>query len=175
MKSSTQLAISFGTIFGSIAVVLSLIFARFTFRKHRKGRSVPVDAVYEADLNEVSGTKKRWFGGTYGLTPIAERGKGGTKQYMSGWFALDAPTSAGWVASDGEGAFEGNEESRSWRKSHFSRASRAFNRSKSKKGPRPSRTTELSRLEQDKGEEETEEKHAETAMSGREDPMGNKI
>jgi hypothetical protein len=81
MKSSTQLAISFGTIFGSIALVLSLAFARFAFRKHRKGRAVPVDPVYEADLNEGSAPKekKRWFGGSYGLTPIAERGPGGTK------------------------------------------------------------------------------------------------
>ncbi|GAA5948257.1 hypothetical protein JCM3765_001338 [Sporobolomyces pararoseus] len=152
MKSSTQLAISFGSIFGFIALVLSLAFARFAFRKHRKGRAVPVNPIYEDNLNETAGIKekKRWFGGRLGLTPIAESGKGGTKQYLSGWFALDAPTYAGWTASEADGEFKaGSDNSETTRESHFSRASRAFKRSKSKKGPRPSRTTELSTIEQD--------------------------
>ncbi|GAA5879907.1 hypothetical protein JCM16303_004393 [Sporobolomyces ruberrimus] len=155
MKASTELAISLGSIFGFIALVLSLAFARFAFRKHRKGRSAPVDPAYEATVDQASESgvkgKKRWFGGRYGLTPIAEPGKNGTKQYLGGWFSLDSPTYAGWTASDQDGTFEsgrgGSENPKTWRESHFSRASRASKRSRT--GPRPSRTTELGMIERE--------------------------
>ncbi|GAA5976214.1 hypothetical protein JCM5350_001383 [Sporobolomyces pararoseus] len=171
MKSSTQLAISFGSIFGFIALVLSLAFARFAFRKHRKGRAVPVDQVYEDEVNKTAGSreKRKWFGGRFGLTPIAESGKGGTKQYLSGWFALDAPTYAGWTVSDADGAFKRtSDKPQIARESHFSRASRAFKRSRSKKGPRPSRTTELMTIEQDG---ESEGQHHESSK-GQKDSQG---
>lgn len=79
MKATTELAISLGSIFGFIALILSLAFARFAFRKHRKGRATPVDPVYESELNEGEGQKKKWFGGRWGLTPVAEPGENGTK------------------------------------------------------------------------------------------------
>ncbi|GAA5942919.1 uncharacterized protein JCM15063_006157 [Sporobolomyces koalae] len=154
MKASTELAISLGSIFGVIALILSLSFARFAFRKHRNGRATPVDPVYEAQVNATQTDRvteherKRWFGGRFGLTPIAEPGENGTKQYLSGWFALGSPSHAGWTASDTDGTFgsEANANERttfsSWRESHFSRASRAARRSR-KKQPRPSRTTAI--------------------------------
>jgi len=80
MRASTELAISLGSIFGFIFLILSLAFARFSFRKHSKGRATPVDPVYESELNEGQTRKgKKWFGGGWGLTPVAEPGKNGTK------------------------------------------------------------------------------------------------
>ncbi|GAA6060333.1 hypothetical protein JCM10212_000430 [Sporobolomyces blumeae] len=181
MKSTTTLAISLGSIFGSILLVLSLAACRWTYRKHRKGRAVPVDPVYESKLAAEGGGEdggarttrggkvKKWFGGRWGITPIAEPGTNGTKQYMSGWFALDAPTGAGWTSSEADRSFSATPDTgsqTSWRESHFSRASRASKRSSTtgsakRKGPRPSRTTELGMLEKDDDEKTLVEKDVE--------------
>ncbi|GAA5878184.1 hypothetical protein JCM1840_004028 [Sporobolomyces johnsonii] len=178
MKESTQLAISLGTVFGTLSLVLSLAFARFVYRKHQKARSEPVDPVYEAKVNlgqdddgetttPTGSTKKRWFGGSWGITPVAEVGPNGTKQYLGGWFGLDAPSYAGWTQDDADDdtLLQRNHPtddpdpisaSGGWRESHFSRASRASKRrsqrsstSTTKKRPRPSRTTEMGMLEKD--------------------------
>ncbi|GAA5894012.1 hypothetical protein JCM5296_004131 [Sporobolomyces johnsonii] len=174
MKESTQLAISLGTVFGTLSLVLSLAFARFVYRKHQKARSEPVDPVYEAKVNlgqdddgatmPTASTKKRWFGGSWGITPVAEVGPNGTKQYLGGWFGLDAPSYAGWNHDDADDdtLLQRNHTkddadpvsaSGGWRESHFSRASRASKRrsqrSSTKKRPRPSRTTEMGMLEKD--------------------------
>ncbi|CEQ39611.1 SPOSA6832_01147 [Sporobolomyces salmonicolor] len=139
MKESTELAISLGTVFGTLTLVLSLAIARFVYRKHQEARSEPVDPVHEAKVNPrqtddgdtsmSTSTTKRWFGGSWGLTPVAEVGPNGTS-------ARDEPDAA---------------SARGWRESHFSRASRASARSatRTKKRPRPSRTTEMGMLEKD--------------------------
>ncbi|GAA5958271.1 hypothetical protein JCM21900_001335 [Sporobolomyces salmonicolor] len=173
MKESTELAISLGTVFGTLSLVLSLAFARFVYRKHQEARSEPVDPVHEAKVNLrqtddgdtslSTSTTKRWFGGSWSLTPVAEVGPNGTKQYLGGWFGLDAPSYAGWIQNDvdADTLLERSARddpdavsARGWRESHFSRASRASARSatRTKKRPRPSRTTEMGMLEKDDDE-----------------------
>ncbi|BGP16606.1 hypothetical protein JCM10213_000479 [Rhodosporidiobolus nylandii] len=183
MQESAILLASLLSVLGSAFLVLALSFARFAYRKHKKGRAEPVDPAYEktqvdlvaAQAEAESEGKKRWFAGAWGVTPVAEVGPGGTKQYFSGWFGLDAPSTAGWSRSDEDGTFSSTYGASSspgpptWRDSHFSRASRASRRSalsrdgslttpdegkKEKKGrkkPRVSRTTELGMLERDEG------------------------
>ncbi|GAA5887760.1 hypothetical protein JCM6882_000743 [Rhodosporidiobolus microsporus] len=147
MKDSTTLIISLSTLFGTLALFLLLAFARFAYRKSLRGRAAPVDPNYEktqvGEGREVM--RKRWFGGAWGVTPVAEAGPGGTKQYLSGWFGLDPPSTAGWSRSDDNDEFSSTYGSSStyttpnngdaastasstWRESHFSRASRAARR-----------------------------------------------
>ncbi|GAA5862634.1 hypothetical protein JCM8547_003495 [Rhodosporidiobolus lusitaniae] len=151
MKDSTALAASLGSVFGALFLSLSLAFARFAWRKRKsakgqvqgQGRVQAVDPAYEAALDAEGGEGregKKWFRWTrYGLTPVAEAGPAGTKQYMSGWFGLDPPQSAGWSStSSPSGSFPSSSHPSSststvssastWRESHFSRASRASRR-----------------------------------------------
>ncbi|GAA5999971.1 hypothetical protein JCM10207_005996 [Rhodosporidiobolus poonsookiae] len=129
MRDSTALIASLSAVFGSLLLAFVLALSRFAYRKHKRGRSVPVDPAYEKTRVTLAGTgaggaaathkdggaeesdeeegeekdsedkasQVRWFGGAYGITPIAEDGPGGTKQYLSGWFGLDAPSTAGWA------------------------------------------------------------------------------
>ncbi|GAA6019686.1 hypothetical protein JCM11491_004884 [Sporobolomyces phaffii] len=137
MKASIELAISLGSVSGAICLALALAYARFRFRFRRRrarGRAVvPVDPVHESHLVRPGGPgEERWFGGAYGLTPIATPGK------------------HGWTASDVDGSFASDKikdsSPRPPRESHFfSRASRALR--KTKTGPRRSRTTELAERE----------------------------
>ncbi|GAA5967896.1 hypothetical protein JCM11641_005802 [Rhodosporidiobolus odoratus] len=180
MQESTLLLATLLPIFGTILLLLSLAFFRFAYRKHKRGRAIPVDPNYEVTQVELptDGGRVRWFGGAYGVTPVAEAGPGGTKQYLSGWFGLDAPSGSGWSRSNADGSFttpSPNSPSgtlSTWRDSHFSRASRASRRAAlaadrkgkgkdesgssgsrmdKKKKPRVSRTTELGVLEKEDG------------------------
>ncbi|GAA5820570.1 hypothetical protein JCM11251_003054 [Rhodosporidiobolus azoricus] len=146
MNDSTVLIIPLSTLFGTLFLFLLLAFARFAYRKHKRGRSAPVDPAYEktqvGEGKEVM--RKRWFGGAYGLTPVAEAGPGGTKQYLSGWFGLDPPSTAGWSRANAADEFSSStygsstptytsagstaSSSSTWRESHFSRGSRAARR-----------------------------------------------
>ncbi|GAA6028443.1 hypothetical protein JCM8097_007031 [Rhodosporidiobolus ruineniae] len=145
---STILAASLSSIFGTLALFLAVAFARYKFRQRKSRRAQPVDPKYEATVSAADGDgqaggkeAKRWFGGAWGVTPVAEAGPGGTKQYLSGWFGLDAPSTAGWSAADTNDDFASpygsnastytsptGSASSSWRESHFSRASRASRR-----------------------------------------------
>jgi len=130
MKAATELIVSLSTVFGAVFVALALAGARFAYRKSKRSRSVPVDPHYEEtkvtlvdgnttgdDKGGVGEAGERWFGGSYGLTPVASAGPGGTacvnvllvgrpfddadvlvrahRQYLGGWWGLDAPSNTG--------------------------------------------------------------------------------
>lgn len=88
MKPATQLTISLSVLFGTIAVFLAVAASRFAYRRHKRGRSIPVDPVYEeckvrgAGQGEgaaaSSAAQERWFGGSWGVTPVASPGPNGT-------------------------------------------------------------------------------------------------
>ncbi|BGP25009.1 hypothetical protein Rt10032_c09g3953 [Rhodotorula toruloides] len=198
MKPATELTISLSVVFGTIALSLVVAASRFAYRRHKRGRSVPVDPVYEECKVRASGegvgpapspVPERWFGGSWGVTPVAQPGPNGTAQYLSGWFGLDAPSSAGWSRSDADGTFHSSaygsvnpanpeastassSTTSSWiRESHFSRASRASRRAekeakrKEKKKPRVSKTNEFGIFEKDAGtKEEADDKGEKEAI-----------
>ncbi|TNY24810.1 hypothetical protein DMC30DRAFT_413039 [Rhodotorula diobovata] len=152
MKAATELIVSLSTVFGAVFLALALAGARFAYRKSKRSRSVPVDRHYEEtkvtlvdgnttgdDKGGVGEAGERWFGGSYGLTPVASAGPGGTAQYLGGWWGLDAPSNTGWPrapASDGNtaadcptvGSIRSSSSTGGVRESHFSRASRASRR-----------------------------------------------
>lgn len=67
-----------------------IVFARFKFRSSRRSRSLPVDPGYESRMNrfnqsqaekegETDGQQEHWFGGSWGVTPLAGVGPNGTR------------------------------------------------------------------------------------------------
>ncbi|GAA5921736.1 hypothetical protein JCM3775_001791 [Rhodotorula graminis] len=196
MKAATELIVSLSTVFGTIFVALALAGARFAFRRSRKARAVPVDPTYEETKVTLVGAgaarvgeqdkqgAERWFAGSWGVTPVASEGPGGTAQYLGGWWGLDAPSNAGYPRTSSLTHTEDDQQSTrstatsGMRESHFSRASRASRRAdklaraasaasskaagddvrkKEKKKPRVSKTTEFGAFEQDAGVEVDEE------------------
>ncbi|GAA5833320.1 hypothetical protein JCM9279_001492 [Rhodotorula babjevae] len=202
MKAATELIVSLSTVFGTIFVALALAGARFAFRSSKRARSAPVDPTYEETKvtlvgagqtgsaeSEKKESGQRWFGGAWGVTPVASEGPCGTAQYLGGWWGLDAPSSAGSpraasfadVDDDGQGSTRSTATS-GMRESHFSRASRASRRAdrlvraastasskvtgdeprkKDKKKPRVSKTTEFGAFEADAGVEAIEQEERE--------------
>ncbi|GAA5897837.1 hypothetical protein JCM8208_003171 [Rhodotorula glutinis] len=195
MKAATELIVSLSTVFGTIFVALALAGARFAFRRSKRARAVPVDPAYEqtkvslvdgggARGSEDTKRAERWFGGSWGLTPVASEGPGGTAQYLGGWWGLDTPSNAGYPrpsstadVDDGQSSIRSTATS-GMRESHFSRASRASRRAdklaraastasstgagdevrkKDKKKPRVSKTTEFGVFEQEAGLEVDEQ------------------
>jgi len=91
MKAATELIVSLSTVFGTIFLALALAGARFAFRRSKKARAVPVDPTYEETKVTLVGagaavdgkgdekeSARRWFGGSWGVTPVASEGPGGT-------------------------------------------------------------------------------------------------
>ncbi|GJN90832.1 hypothetical protein Rhopal_003846-T1 [Rhodotorula paludigena] len=182
MKAATELIVSLSTVFGTIALALGLASCRFAYRRHKRARAAPVDPVYEetqvtlgaagqggADLDSGKEDKERWFGGAWGVTPVAKPGPGGTAEYLGGWFGLDAPSNAGWSAHPDPSPLTGDPAAiiPVMRESHFSRASRATRRAakvadklralkgkttKEKKKPRVSKTSEFAEFERRAGD-----------------------
>ncbi|TNY24819.1 hypothetical protein DMC30DRAFT_443295 [Rhodotorula diobovata] len=172
MKPATELIVSLSTVFGAVFVALALAGARFAYRKSKRSRSVPVDPHYEEtkvtlvdgnttgdDKGGVGEAGERWFGGSYGLTPVASAGPGGTAQYLGGWWGLDAPSNTGWPrapASDGNtaadcptvGSIRSSSSTGGVRDKDEDR-----NDKEKKKKPRVSKTSEFGAYERDAGVE----------------------
>ncbi|GAA6053193.1 hypothetical protein JCM3770_000021 [Rhodotorula araucariae] len=185
MKAATELIISLSTVFGTVFIALALAGARFAYRRSKRSRPTPVDPVYEetkvtlagaADAGNLDDGKRapeKWFGGDWGVTPVARPGPGGTAQYLGGWWGLDAPDSedpsppshAAAAGSEGQGSTRTRAAAPTMRESHFSRASRAARRAekllgvslpsslpsskKDKKKPRTSKAAEFGAMERD--------------------------